>query len=328
MIAITGASGLLGSRIAHQLDADATSFFGIKRNQSDISLLGNMTIDWKEADLLDVGALHEALEGATTVIHTAALVSFKSGDSEQLYRVNVEGTRNVVNACLSLGIPRMIHISSVAALGRQKGVYHIDENNKWVDSKLNSDYAESKYLAELEVFRGREEGLEIDIVNPSVILSQADWDRSSAQIFKYVWKNKPFYTQGSINYVDARDVADIVCLLLSRKATGERHIVNGGVVPLKDVLTKVAGHFNKKAPWIRVPGPLVSAAAWLESARSWVTGNEPMVTPQSARTAHERFFYNNEKAIKKLGMQFRTLDDTLEWCCSYYLQNGTINNRN
>jgi len=328
MIAITGANGLLGSRIAHQLDADMVPFFGIKRNQSDTTLMGDMAINWKEADLLDIGALNEALKGATTVIHTAALVSFKSRDTEQLYRVNVEGTRNVVNACLSLGIPRIIHISSVAALGRQKGVYHIDENNKWVESKLNSDYAESKYLAELEVFRGREEGLEIDIVNPSVILSQADWDRSSAQIFKYVWKNKSFYTKGSINYVDARDVADLVRLLLNSKASGERYIANGGVVPLKDILTKVATNFNKKAPWIKVPESLVSAAAWVESARSWVTGNEPMVTPQSARTAHERFFYNNEKAIQKLGMQFRTLDDTLQWCCSYYLQNATINNRN
>ncbi|MEQ8363942.1 MAG: NAD-dependent epimerase/dehydratase family protein [Cyclobacteriaceae bacterium] len=327
MIAITGANGLLGSRIAHQLGEESTPFFGIKREHSDTSLTDPLAINWKEADLLDIGALHQALEGASTVVHSAALVSFKSSDAEQLYRINVEGTRNVVNACLSLGIPRLIHVSSVAALGRQKGVYDINEDHKWIESKLNSDYAESKYLAELEVFRGQEEGLEIDIVNPSVILSQADWDKSSAQLFKYVWKNKPFYTQGSINYVDARDVVNMISLLLKRKASGERHIANGGVVPLKVILTKVAAHFNKKAPWIKVPGPLVSAAARVESVRSWITGNEPMVTSQSARSAHEKFFYNNEKAIKKLGMQFRPLDDTLEWCCSYYLQNGTINNR-
>ncbi|MEP2671225.1 MAG: NAD-dependent epimerase/dehydratase family protein [Cyclobacteriaceae bacterium] len=328
MIAVTGINGLLGSRIAHQLDEDSTPFIGIKRAKSDTALINHLSINYKDADLLDVGALHEALEGVRTVIHTAALVSFKSNDAEQLYRINVEGTRNVVNTCLSLGIPRLIHVSSVAALGRQKGMYQINEDNKWVDSKLNSDYAESKYLAELEVFRGQEEGLEIDIVNPSVILSQSDWDRSSAQFFKYAWKNKPFYTQGSINYVDVRDVVTMIGLLLKREATGERHIANGGTVPLKDILTKVAGRFNKKAPWIKVPGSLVSVAAWIESARSWITGNEPLVTPQSARTAHEKFFYNNEKAIKKLGMQFRSLDETLEWCCSYYLQNSTINNRN
>lgn len=328
MIAITGANGLLGSRIVMQLAKDSIPFFGVKRVQSDTSLIGDVPVTWRDADLLDVGALHEVLEGATTVIHTAALVSFKNNDGEQLYKVNVEGTRNVVNACLSLKVPRLIHVSSVAALGRQKGVYHINEDSKWVDSKLNSDYAESKYLAELEVFRGQEEGLKIDIVNPSVILSQADWDKSSAQFFKYVWKNKPFYTQGSINYVDARDVVDMICVLLNKEASGERHIANGGTVPLKDILNKVAGHFNKKAPWIKVPGSLVTTAAWFESFRSWITGIEPLVTPQSARAANEKFFYSNQKAIQKLGMQFRTLDETLEWCCSYYLQQGTINNRN
>lgn len=328
MIAVTGVNGLLGSRIAHQLTEDSTPFIGIKRAQSDTTLIDHLSINCKNADLLDVGALHEALQGVHTVIHTAALVSFKSNDGEQLYRINVEGTRNVVNACLSLGIPRLIHVSSVAALGRQKGIYQINEDNKWVESKLNSDYAESKYLAELEVFRGQEEGLKIDIVNPSVILSQSNWDRSSAQLFKYVWNNKPFYTQGSINYVDVRDVVTMIGLLLKREPRGERHIANGGTVPLKDLLTNIADRLGKKAPWMRVPGPLISAAAWVESARSWITGKEPLVTPQSARTAHEKFFYNNEKAIKKLGMQFRTLDETLEWCCSHYLQNGTINNLN
>ncbi len=328
MIAITGANGLLGSRLAHRLAADTIPFYGIKRAQSDTSLLGDLPMEWKEADLLDVGALHAALKGATTVVHSAALVSFRSGDSEQLYRINVEGTRNVVNACLGLGIQRIIHVSSVAALGRHKGVKNINENHNWVDSKLNSDYAESKYLAELEVFRGQEEGLEIDIINPSVILSQSNWDRSSAQLFKYVWKNKPFYTEGAINYVDARDVVSMISILLNNKASGERYIANGGAISIKDILTKIAVHFNKKAPWIKVPGPFISVAAWVESARSIITGNEPMVTPQSARGANERFFYDNEKAIKKLGMGFRAIEDTLEWCCSYYLQNGTINNRN
>ncbi|GAB1445503.1 MAG: NAD-dependent epimerase/dehydratase family protein [Cyclobacteriaceae bacterium] len=328
MVAITGANGLLGSRLVHRLAADSIPFYGVKRAQSDTSLIGTLPIEWREADLLDVGVLHDALKGATTVIHTAALVSFKSSDSEQLYRINVEGTRNIVNTCLGLGIQRMIHVSSVAALGRHKGVKNINENHLWVESRLNSDYAESKYLAELEVFRGREEGLEIDIINPSVILSQANWDRSSAQLFKYVWKNKPFYTEGAINYVDARDVVDMISLLLTKKASGERFIANGGAIALKDILSKIAIHFNKKAPWIKVPGPLITATAWVESARSMIAGDEPMVTPQSARGAQERFFYDNEKAIQKLGMEFRTIEDTLEWCCSYYLQNGTINNRN
>ena len=319
---------MLGSRMAGWLADAGIAFYGIKRAQSDTSLTGTLPMEWREADLLDVGALQDALNGATTVIHTAALVSFRSRDRDRLFRTNVEGTRNVVNACLGMGIKRMVHVSSVAALGRHKGAKNINENHKWVESKLNSDYAESKYLAELEVFRGREEGLGIDMVNPSVILSGADWDKSSAQLFKYVWENKPFYTEGSINYVDARDVAEMIGRMLGHEASGERYIANGGVVPLKSILTQIAARFNKETPWIKVPKPLITATAWVESARSLLTGSDPIVTPQSARGASAHFFYDNEKAIKKLGMQFRPLEETLEWCCSHYLQNGTTNNRN
>lgn len=328
MIAVTGASGLLGSRLVEQLSNDNIPFYGIKRGTSDLSLIGEQMIEWREADLLDISSLMDALKDATMVVHTAALVSFKSSDAEELYRINVEGTRNIVNTCLSLGIPRLLHISSVAALGRHKNVSDINEDQKWIDSKLNSEYAESKYLAELEVFRGQEEGLKIDIINPSLILSQANWNRSSAQLFKYAWKSKPFYTEGSINYVDVRDVVKMIMLVINRDASGERIISNASSIPLKELLTQVADRFNKKAPWIRVPRPLISAAAHLESFRSRITGQEPIVTPQSARSAQEKFFYNNQKAIEELGMQFRPLHETLDWCCAYYLQNGTINNRN
>src|SRR6185369_576794 len=121
-----------------------------------------------------------------------------------------EGTRNVVNACLTSGIQRMILISSVAALGRKKGQTEINEESQWTDSELNTDYANSKYLSELEVFRGQEEGMSISIVNPSVILAPANITKSSAKIFDYVLKDRPFYIDGSINYVDARDVAELV----------------------------------------------------------------------------------------------------------------------
>jgi len=154
MIAVTGANGLLGRFIMEGLDASSLPCCGIKRSSSDISNFKKAAINWKDADLLDLTSLTEAIKGATTVIHTAGLVSFKPNEGERLHKINVEGTRNVVNACLKLGVERLIHISSVAALGRQKGVSEIDENQKWIESKFNSEYAESKYLAELEVFRG------------------------------------------------------------------------------------------------------------------------------------------------------------------------------
>lgn len=326
MIAVTGANGLLGRFIIEELNKSSVPFYGIKRASSDTSSFGKLSINWKEADILDINSLQEVLQGATTVIHAAAIVSFNPRDGEKIFKVNVEGTRNVVNTCLQLGIPRLIHISSVAALGRQKGVSEIDENNKWVDNKMNTEYAESKYLAELEVFRGQEEGLDIDIINPSVILSQSDWKKSSSQLFKYVWENNPFYTQGAINYVDVRDVVKIVLLLLEGKATGDRVIANAGMIPMKEFLSEIAHRFTKKPPRILVPSSFVSIVAYMELIRSRLTGKEPIVTPQSARTANEKFLYSNEKAVNELGMEFQPLAKTLDWCCPYYLQNATTNN--
>lgn len=319
MIGVTGANGLLGQFVMEELSSRGIPFFGIKRATSDIAHLNGFPINWKEADILDFTSLQEAIKGATIIIHTAALVSFKPNDDELLYKTNVEGTRNVVNACLLQGVQRLIHISSVAALGRQKGVSEIDESHKWVDSKLNSSYAESKYLAELEAYRGQEEGLQVDIINPSVILSQSDWNRSSSQLFKYAWRSRPFYTGGAINYVDVRDVVQIIISAIQGDSRGDRIIANAGVISLKDFLTEVAIRFSKKAPHILVPPSLVTVFAYLELIRSKLTGKEPIVSPQSARTANEKFFYKNQKAVKELGIQFRPLSDTLDWCCAYYV---------
>ncbi len=326
MIGVTGATGLLGRFIIEALNTSSAHCFGMKRPHSDIAHLKDYAVVWKDADILDFTALSEAIKGATTIVHTAALVSFKPNDGEQLYKINVEGTRNVVNACLQQGVDRLIHISSVAALGRQKGVTEIDENHKWVDSKLNSEYAESKYLAELEVYRGQEEGLKIDIINPSVILAQSDWNKSSSQIFKYAWKNRPFYTGGSINYVDVRDVVKIVLALIERDSLGSRIIANAGSISLKEFLGEIAFRFHKKPPQVLIPPSMVTIFAYLEVIRSRITGKAPIVSPQSARTSNENFFYKNIKATQELGIHFQPLADTLDWCCAYYLKNATIKN--
>jgi dihydroflavonol-4-reductase len=327
MVAITGANGLLGSFILKKLLDEKMDVVGIKRKESDIQLLDGYQdkITWREADILDAHSLEESLKGIHVVIHAAASVSFNPRHSKKIYTVNVDGTKNIVNACLKIGIPRLIHISSVAALGRQKGITHLNEESKWIDSSLNSDYAESKYLAELEVFRGQEEGLSTVIINPSIIMAPADWAKSSAKIFKYVWDSKPFYTTGSLNYVDVRDVTDMAYSLCSSKIEGERIIANGGTVTYQFLFEEIAKRFNKKAPRISIDATAVAIASWFEEMRSRITQSEPMFTRQSSRMACEQFQYENQKAMILLGFKFRTLQDTLDWCCAYYMVNVSTN---
>lgn len=327
MIAVTGANGLLGSFIIKKLLDENVEVVGIKRKESETKLLDGYheKITWRDSDVLDTLSLEDTLKGAHCVIHAAASVSFNPRHSKKIFAVNVEGTKNVVNSCLKLGIPRLIHISSVAALGRQKGITNLNEDSKWVDNALNSDYAESKYLAELEVFRGQEEGLSTVMINPSVIMAPADWNKSSAQVFKYVWSNKPFFTTGSLNYVDVRDVASMVFSLCSSRIEGERIIANGGTVSYQFLFTEIAKRFNKKAPRIGIGSSVVAIASWLEEIRSIVTQSEPLFTRQSSRMACETFAYDNQKAIKTLGFQFTELQDTLDWCCAYYMRNVSTN---
>ena len=327
MIAITGANGLLGSFIVQRLLADKIPLMGIKRADSDLTLVKTIQAEltWQDADVLDPIGLTAAFRGVDTVIHAAGLVSFNTSRRDELFLVNTEGTRNVVNACIASGVKRLIYISSIAALGRQKGTSQLDEETKWEESSLNSHYAKSKYLAELEVFRGQEEGLEVSIVNPSVILAPADWEKSSAQLFKYIWKGQKFYTHGYMNVVDVRDVAESVVRLLSYPKSGERFIISGGKVEFIDLFRKIAQRFHKPAPTIRVSTALAGMAAWLEEKRAFLMGYEPLVTRQSVKMTRGDFTYSNQKSIQELGLRYQTLENTLDWCCSEFLERYTTN---
>jgi dihydroflavonol-4-reductase len=302
-------------------------FVALKRNDSDISLLQDLhdKITWRNADILDPISLHDALHDVTHVIHAAAMVSFNPRERKTIYNVNVSGTRNIVNACLSIGINRLLHVSSVAALGRQKDQSLIDENNKWIDSPLNSTYAESKYLAELEVFRAQEEGMSTIIVNPSVILAPANWNKSSAKLFKYVHEEKMFYIDGSLNYVDVRDAANIVVKLLHTSHESNRYILNAGAITFKDFFDNVAGKLNAKSPSIKIGKTFLKTLATLETIRSALTNSNPLITRETARLSGTNFYYDNKKIRKTLDFEFELIDKTLQWCCEHYIKK--INNK-
>lgn len=325
MVAITGANGLLGSFMVTQFHQAGIPVLPLRRNSTSAIPQDLQHLTWRECDITDPVSVINALEGVTTVIHTAARVSFNPRKRNELLEINVTGTKNIVDACLSLSIPKLIHISSIAALGRKKEVRLMDENTHWVENDLNTDYAESKHLAELEVWRGAEEGLSVSVINPTVILAPANWERSSAQLFAYVWNERKFYSNTAINYVDVRDVVQSVLTLYKTNRPGERYIVNAGQIPIKELFEKIAGQFNKKAPRFKVNPVVLYVLALLEETRSRFTGKEPLITRQTAKLARESFEYSNQKATRELGIQFRNLDETLEWCCRHYLRTYTTN---
>lgn len=322
MIGVTGANGLLGSFIIRKLIDENEKFIAFRRPSSDTSLLDDLKekIEWRNLDLLDPVAMDDSLQGVTSVIHSAAMVSFNPRHASLIPRINTEGTRNLIDASLANHVRRFAYISSVAALGRVRGQTLTDEQNKWVENSLHTHYATSKYYGELEVFRGQEEGLSTVIVNPSVILAPADWTRSSARLFKYVWRERAFYIEGSLNYVDVRDVVNATLALLKSGMENERFILNAGAVSFKEFFDAVAARFGKKPPMIKLSRNFLKIVAGIEALRARLGRTEPKITPETARLADADFFYENKKIKDHLKFEFRTLDDTLDWCCAYYMQ--------
>lgn len=321
MIAVTGATGLLGSHILARLRAGDLPMTALHRPGHDDELPPDVAR--VEGDILDQPSLIDAFQNANTVIHAAAYVSFNPRHRKKIFAVNVEGTKNVVDTCLQVGVKNLIHISSVAALGRKSGM-RTTEETKW-DHTNASSYSESKHLAELEVFRGAEEGLNVSIVNPSVILSAAKPGRSSATLLDYAWNEKPFYTDGLLNYVDARDVAEAIYKLSLTPMNGEKFILSAGSVSFKDFFSRVAKQFGKKSPRFRINATTAALAGWGEELMGWLLNREPLVTRESARMAVQSFQYENKKAREKLNLEFQTLESTIAWCCADYLRNVNPN---
>ena len=314
MVVVTGATGLIGSFLVEALLEQGYKVRAISRRSF---LSPNPTVlTWLQGDLLDPVFLAEAFEGATHVFHCAGLVSYAPQDKELLQQINVEGTANVVNTCLDLGNIKLCYVSSIAAVENEKNKATADEEAKWDLNAEHSNYAESKYQAELEVWRGISEGLSAVIVNPSIVLGPGNWNESSTRLFRYVFEEKPFYTAGTANFVDVRDVVEAMLKLAFSEVEGERFILNGGQLNYEDFFSAVAKCFGKKAPGLKV-GPGLANILWrLEHLRSLLTGKRPLITRDTARIAGRKHGYNSDKVKKVLTCEFRPLPETIAWCCA------------
>ncbi|HEY4650477.1 MAG TPA: NAD-dependent epimerase/dehydratase family protein [Pontibacter sp.] len=319
MIFVTGGSGLIGSFLIPALVEQGHQVRALYRGQVP-AMPAAEQVEWVEGDILDVTLLRQALQGVTHVFHCAGLVSYDPQDKALLKQVNIEGTANVVDACLEAGNVKLCHVSSIAAIGRPAGAKVLAESAKWDAAEYHSAYASSKHLGELEVWRGVAEGLNAVIVNPSVVLGPADWNRSSTRLFKYVYENNSFYTGGKANFVDVRDVVEAMLRLTFSEISGERFILNAGQLAYKDFFAQVAECMSKKAPSRKV-SPLLAELVWrAEQARSWLTGARPLITKDTARVSAKDHFFNNEKVCKAIGLEFRTLTESIAWTCNQLLQ--------
>ncbi len=279
-------------------------------------------VEWINGDVLDVISLEDAMNGVDAIIHAAAKVSFNSNDRNGMMQTNIEGTANVVNTALEQNIQRLVHVSSVASLGKNANGNIINEETKWQENKLNTAYAISKYNAEVEVWRAIGEGLNAAVVNPSTIIGYGDWNNSSCAIFKNVYQSFPWYTNGINGFVDVEDVARAVVLLMESDINSERFILNGDNWSFKNLFDTIADNFNKKHP-SREATPALAEIAWrMEKVKSLFTKTQPLLTKESASIALSKNYFDNSKITKHLpGFAFTPLQQSIERACKLYLQN-------
>jgi len=318
MILVTGATGFLGSELCRQLFLSGkNSIRCTKRSTSivpEILLLFSKQLIWIEADLLEIDALNEALEGVTEVYHCAALVSFDPSLKKKLIKNNVEGTANLVNLCVEKNI-RLLHVSSIAAVGEGKPGELINENHHLEETPKENAYAISKYESEMEVWRGMAEGLDAVIVNPSLIIGKNAGKQGTGQIFETVRKGLNFYTSGSCGLVDVEDVAKTMILLMESKISSERFIINAENWNYKKLFEDAAHCFGVKPP-AREAKPWMLELAWRASALGTLfTGKKMGVDKISAQSASRIQDYDNRKLKEAIGFEFKPVKQTIEEIC-------------
>jgi len=330
MIFVTGGTGLIGSFLLHALRARGLAVRALHRGAVPSGAAPG--VEWLAGDLLDTELLRSALTPEVTqVFHCAGLVSYAPQDEDALLAVNVQGTAAVVDACLEQPGIRLAHVSSVAALGGPGASnvvaagtnQPITEKATWDLGAAHPAYATSKYLGELEVWRGVAEGLSAVIVNPSVVLGPGDWHRSSTRLLRYTHQQHRFYTRGLVNFVDVRDVvAHLLSLALDHpEISGERFILSAEAVPLADFFRQAAAAMQRRPPTMAVPDWAAELIWRLEHARAVLTGARPLITKDTARAGRQPVVYAHAKVQGATSLGFRPLTETLAWCAAGLAQN-------
>ena len=325
MILVTGGTGLLGShllfdltnendqiRATYRYDNTRLEVFELfKYYDSSSAERRWQKIEWVKADLREIPMLSECFSDVKYVYHCAGLVSFDRKDFDRCLKINKEGTANVVNLCLKNKIKKLCHVSSTAAVGQaQKN--KTTEKDIWSLENKPSAYSISKFSAEMEVWRGIEEGLNAVIINPCLIFGPGKWEETSLTIFKNSEKGMPFYTSGSNAVVDARDVSLCMRELMNSSIHSERFLCVGENISFKNLQTKIADALNKKPPRYFAPKWVSFVACYIGLFICRIIRKNPSLTPDTINSAYKKLSYDNAKIKAHIEIEFHSLEETIQ----------------
>lgn len=326
---VTGATGLVGAHLILFLLKNNQKVRATYRNKENINKTKALfdlynhaelfqNIQWQEADLCDIPSLEPCFEAVDYVYHCAALVDL-SLYSQDFFKTNVEGTANMVNLAMAHQVKKFAYLSSIAALGNPtKGNILINEETEWNFNEPHSDYALSKYMAEIEVFRAWKEGLDIVIVNPGVIFGAGFTNAGGGVFVQKVLNNFKFYTKGNVGIVMVEDVCRALYQLVHTKDAPKKVILVGQTLPLNQIFQTIAKVFDKKAPSVCLNKKTTRILYKLDAFLSAITPKRRMFTQPMHRAAHTEYVYDNTLAKQTLQIEFTTLEKHLTANKSFY----------
>ncbi len=333
MILVTGGTGLVGCHLLYELTRNGENVRALKRASSKVEFVRKVfgyytndpekalsRINWIDGDITNQADVFAALKGVKKIYHSAGFVSFDPSDNADILRINVKGAENIVNGCLENGIEKLCFVSSTSAIGQAENNEILNEDIYWTRKGKESIYATSKYHAEMEVWRGINEGLNAVIVNPSIIIGPGDWKRSSIRLFYQVNKGIRFYTEGVTGYVDVRDVVKAMILLMNGEFTGERYIVSSGNYTYKQILTMIADSLGKRPPDIYATPSMSKIAYWLDGALSILTNSDRRITKDILTASKSKIRFSNDKIRNATGIEFIPIEESIRYSSGLFLK--------
>lgn len=332
MILVTGGTGLVGSHLLLQLVRSGFTVRATYRQNSNLKRIEKVfayydqkvgelfaKIEWILADLNDIPSLETAFQGITHVYHCAALISFDPKDYDILHKINTQGTANIVNLCLAKNIEKLCHVSTIGAIGKSLDGNVATEENEWAEEDTNV-YAMTKHAAEMEVWRGSQEGLSVIIVNPGVIVGPGFWEDGSGKLFTTAHKGYAYFPPGGTGFITIADLIRIMTKLMDSSLMNQRYITVAENVTFEHMLGMLTKYLGK-------PKPTKKLAFWqLEIGRvfdmffSFFTGRARRITKNSIKSLKTRDIYDNTKIKKELNFEFAPLEETLSFCCARFME--------
>jgi dihydroflavonol-4-reductase len=332
MVLVTGGTGLVGSHLMLHLLTKGASVKAIRRKNSNIQRVKEVflyyhensevlfdKIQWIEADINDIPALELAFKEVTLVYHCAALISFDPSDFNSLQKINKKGTENIVNLCIDKNIKKLCYVSSIAAIGKSTTGELVNEENEWNDTYANV-YASSKHFAEMEVWRGAQEGLSVVIVNPGIILGPGYWASGSGLLFKTAAKGMRYYFPGGTGFISVGDVVKIMDQLMDSPIKNERFIAVAENLSYKSILETISLGFNRASPKIGLKFWQLEIFWRMDWAMNLISNKKRKLTKKGLESLRYPQKYDNSKVKEALNIEYEQIQSCVSYSCQKYME--------